>query len=398
MHLPPFLLRVLRLLGSLRLTVWLLALAIVMVFFGTLDQVRIGIREAQSVYFESLLAFWTYPPEWPLGGILSHIPLPVPGGYLIGPLLAVNLVISHFMHFKISWRLAGISVIHLGVLMLLVGQLMTNLLQEESYMWLDEGERANYITSFHEDELYLVRTTGEGRKGVFSFPFSELESGQVIDPQAFPFRVRIREVFRNAEIQSVGRAPNLNRYGVNRGIGQQFQLGVTPIASFRSDNQRDVRTAVVEILHEDRTEGVWLVSNVFEERFPEQEFEIGGESYTVGLRFKKTYLPFAITLLDFEHERYPGTNIPSNFSSHVQVEDLRTGDEQETTIYMNNPLRYEGLTFYQASFAKQDTASMFQVVRNPGWLMPYIACTLVSLGLLYQFIWFAVRSMRRSRK
>jgi hypothetical protein len=398
MHLPPFLLRVIRLLGSLRLTVWLLALAIVMVFFGTLDQVRIGIREAQSVYFESLLAFWTYPPEWPLGGILSHIPLPVPGGYLIGPILAVNLVISHFLHFKISWRLAGISVIHLGVLMLLVGQLMTNLLQEESYMWLDEGERANYITSFHEDELYLVRTTGEGRKGVFSFPFSELESGQVIDPQAFPFRVRVREVFRNAEIQSVGRAPNLNRYGVNRGIGQQFQLGVTPIASFRSDNQRDVRTAVVEILDEDRTEGVWLVSNVFEERFPEQEFEIGGASYTVGLRFKKTYLPFAITLLDFEHERYPGTNIPSNFSSHVQVEDLRSGDEQETTIYMNNPLRYEGLTFYQASFAKQDTASMFQVVRNPGWLMPYIACTLVSLGLLYQFVWFAVRSMRRSRK
>lgn len=398
MHLPPFLLRVLRLLGSLRLTVWLLALAIVMVFFGTLDQVRIGIREAQSVYFESLLAFWTYPPEWPLGGILSHLPLPVPGGYLIGPLLAVNLVVSHFLHFKISWRLAGISVIHLGVLMLLVGQLMTNLLQEESYMWLDEGERANYITSFHEDELYLVRTTEEGRRGVFSFPFSELESGQVIDPQAFPFRVRIREVFRNAEIQSVGRAPNLNRYGVNRGIGQQFQLGVTPIASFRSDNQRDVRTAVVEILHEDQSEGVWLVSNVFEERFPEQEFEIDGKSYTVGLRFKKTYLPFAITLLDFTHERYPGTNIPSNFSSHVEVEDLRTGDEQETTIYMNNPLRYEGLTFYQASFAKQDTASMFQVVRNPGWLMPYIACTLVSLGLLYQFAWFALRSMRRSRK
>ena len=55
-------------------------------------------------------------------------------------------------------------------------------------------------------------------------------------------------------------------------------------------------------------------------------------------------------------------------------------------IYMNNPLRYAGLTFYQASFEPgNDRVTILQVVRNPSWLIPYIACSLMSLGLVWQF-------------
>jgi len=42
-------------------------------------------------------------------------------------------------------------------------------------------------------------------------------------------------------------------------------------------------------------------------------------------------------------------------------------------IFMNQPLRYAGKTFYQASFGKGDTLSVLQVVKNPGWLLPYIS-------------------------
>ena len=54
-------------------------------------------------------------------------------------------------------------------------------------------------------------------------------------------------------------------------------------------------------------------------------------------------------------------------------------------IYMNQPLRYEGRTFYQASYGKGDTLSVLQVVANPGWLVPYLSCTLITLGLLVHF-------------
>ncbi|MEK9145093.1 MAG: hypothetical protein AAB339_05745, partial [Elusimicrobiota bacterium] len=53
--------------------------------------------------------------------------------------------------------------------------------------------------------------------------------------------------------------------------------------------------------------------------------------------------------------------------------------------YMNNPLRYGNKAFYQASFGKDDKLSVLQVVENPGWLLPYLACILASLGLAVQF-------------
>ncbi|SVC60354.1 uncharacterized protein METZ01_LOCUS313208, partial [marine metagenome] len=52
---------------SLRLTVTLLAFSLALVFFGTLDQVNIGINKAQKDYFESFFVAWKYPEEWPLG-------------------------------------------------------------------------------------------------------------------------------------------------------------------------------------------------------------------------------------------------------------------------------------------------------------------------------------------
>ena len=62
---------------------------------------------------------------------------------------------------------------------------------------------------------------------------------------------------------------------------------------------------------------------------------------------------------------------------------------------MNQPLRYDGKAFYQASFGKNDTLSILQVVENPGWLLPYISCVLVRLGLLVHFGISLRRALRR---
>ncbi len=384
-------------LGSLRLTVVLLAFSVLLVFFGTLDQVRMGIRDAQKLYFESLIVIWRYPEFWHWGNFLKWIPVPLPGGYLLGPLLAVNLIAGHIRFWRPRWSILGISLIHIGVIMLLVGQLVTNIFQEENYMWLDEGDTSNFLRSFHEDELYLAKLNPDGTRGVYSVNYENLEKGETIQPP-FPFQLRINEVFGNAEIKQVGPMQADLRLGVTQGLGVQMSLGVRGIPSFRSNDQRDIRTAVVEIVNNGQSLGTWLVSNVFEDRFPEQTFNVDGQAYAVGLRFKQTPLPFSVTLLDFTHDRYPGTNIPSNFASRVRVEYPAKNESKEVMVFMNNPLRFEGLTFYQASFAKQDTASMFQVVKNPGWLIPYIACIIVSVGLLYQFSIAGYKMVRRIKK
>ena len=73
-------------------------------------------------------------------------------------------------------------------------------------------------------------------------------------------------------------------------------------------------------------------------------------------------------------------------------------DDREVLIYMNNPLRYAGLTFYQAGFENDDKTTILQVVRNPSWTMPYIACTLMTLGLIIQFGIHLVAFIGRRRR
>ena len=69
----------------------------------------------------------------------------------------------------------------------------------------------------------------------------------------------------------------------------------------------------------------------------------------------------------------------------MRLTDAGAGDDRDVLIYMNSPLRHGGLTFYQASFGKNDTLSVIQVVRNPAWTLPYLSCLLVALGLLWHF-------------
>ena len=60
---------------------------------------------------------------------------------------------------------------------------------------------------------------------------------------------------------------------------------------------------------------------------------------------------------------------------------------------MNNPLRYAGETFYQSSYHRDPQtgveATTLQVVTNTGWMIPYVACMLVSTGMLAHF-WFVL--------
>ena len=63
---------------------------------------------------------------------------------------------------------------------------------------------------------------------------------------------------------------------------------------------------------------------------------------------------------------------------------------------MNNPLRYAGNTFYQSSFDQAtEQTTVLQVVANPGWMAPYVACMLVATGMLAHFGISLVRFSRR---
>jgi hypothetical protein len=117
-----------------------------------------------------------------------------------------------------------------------------------------------------------------------------------------------------------------------------------------------------------------------------QTFAFNGRTYQIAMRPVRYYFPYSIKLLAFHHDLYPGTGIPKNFSSDIHLTDPTTGDDRDIHIYMNSPLRYHGATFFQASFEPDDQGTILQVVRNPASMAPYIACLLVALGLVVQFL------------
>src|ERR1700759_567613 len=104
-------------LTSLKLTVFCLGCAMILVFLGTLDQVNICIYKAENRYFKSFFLYFTLP--------VTTLKLPwFPSDYLLGGVLLVNLIAAQLARFKLTWKKAGIMVLHSGVILLLLGQLL----------------------------------------------------------------------------------------------------------------------------------------------------------------------------------------------------------------------------------------------------------------------------------
>ncbi len=382
--------------SSLKLTVVLLSFSLLLIFFGTLDQVQYGIWHTQELYFESFLVVWTFPEHAPLGQHLHWIRIPMPGGYLLGGMLLINLLAAHFTRFKMSWMKCGIFLIHSGLILLLISELMTDILAVESQMPVDEGGTSNYSQGFRENELVFIDRSHPEHDSVHTIPASLLKPGKRIDVPNTPLSIRTVRCHGNAEI---GRATSGSPAEsiATRGAAVRMGIIVNPKPETYSEDEINTATAFVEVLNGEDSLGIWLVCNVMDERFPTQMVDTGDRSFEIALRFTRHYYPFEIELIDFKHEKYPGTEVPFNFSSEVKVTHQDRTKNQKALIYMNHPLRYEGLTFFQASFANQDKTSIFQVVRNPGWLLPYLSVLLMGLGMCVQFGMHFFKFLRKQR-
>ena len=358
---------------SLKLTLWLLALSIILIFWATLAQVQLGVWGVQQKFFHAFFVLEKIPG--------TDIPVPVfPGGYFIGGLLLANLIAAHVYRFRFEWKKAGIQLTHAGLILLLIGELITGIMQQESQLRLDEGETKNYSESYRLNELVILDTTNPDFNEVVAIPETVVADGGVIQFQKLPFQIRVRDYYPNATLQMRDENSKSAPSPATAGLGPRVTL--IPLRITYQQDARNAPAAHVELIGTEGSLGTWLVSPLI--GVP-QKFDYQGRTYEVALRFKRFYKPFAITLLDFTHEKYAGTEIPKNFASRIRLKDEATRDDREILIFMNNPLRHAGLTFYQAGFDNNDRTTVLQVVRNPGWLLPYISCVMMSFGLLLQF-------------
>lgn len=366
---------------SLKLTVALLVFGMLLIFAATLDQVNLGIWAVQEKYFRSFIVY----------GRFGEFAVPMfPGGYVIGGLLLINLVAAHIYRFAFTWRKLGIQLAHMGLILLLLGELFTGLLQEDFQMRIGRGETVNYAESFRDNELVLIDVTDPEFDEVVAIPTGLLEKGKPIQHPKLPFRVVPKLYYPNSILQM--RPQDGPPSPATAGIGPQLMAAPQPI-TYR-ENERNVPTAFVELVGSGGSLGTYLVSTGL---IRAQPFDHAGRQWKIALRVRRLYQPFSLTLNELRHDVYPGTEIPKNFSSRVQLKTADGREDREVLIFMNNPLRFGGQTFYQYQMDRSSGFTVLQVVRNPSWLVPYIACTLMTLGLLVQFGFHLIAFVGRRR-
>jgi len=372
---------ILRFFSSVRLTVTCLVLGCVLVFWGTVAQVHLGLYKAQNEFFRSFLIYWQ------AGGVKLPI---FPGGYLIGSVLLVNLLVAHARYYQPGKRKIGIILIHFGVVLLLVGQMLTDALSIESTMHLRIGETRNFSEADRAYELAVIDTTDKDTDKVVAIPTHRLaRSGEFTDPDLLPFTVRVKTYYANSSLMEQPTA-GYEQPKITAGMGSNVYWREMPRET--EMNRVDVPSALIEIATPKGSPGTYLVSGFLERP---QQFRVGDRTYEMVLRPQRFYKPFSIHLIEFHHDIYPGTDIPKNFSSRVRLQNPQSGEDRPVLIYMNNPLRYGGETFYQASYDPDDHGSVLQDVRNPGWLTPYFSCVLVAVGLVWQFLSSLIPFLKR---
>jgi hypothetical protein len=293
----------------------------------------------------------------------------------------------------------GIQLTHAGLIIMLAGGLFTDLFSVESYLRLELGETKNYSEDQLQMELAVIDETDHDLDQVTAIPEDRLRRGGTIEHSSLPFRLVVRHFYPNAQVDMI-QANTKAEPAATQGVGAQ--VSITELPPNTTPNGRDAVSALIEIVPPPTSGevtapslGTWLVSDLLG---APQTFSTAGRQWRLVMRPIRHYKPYSITLQKFTHERYPGTEIPKNFASRITLINPEKNENREALIYMNNPLRYQGETYYQSGFDKSDKATILQVVRNPSFVAPYVACIVVALGLIIQFSYHLIAFSRRTKK
>ena len=324
-------------------------------------------------------------------------------------------VVLYFGCLPLFGRRAGVVLLHAGVLLLMFGQWFVTSYDVEEQMNMSEGESRNYGQDIRSVELALINRESddfEGKDDVVVIPLTRngkethfLEAGEINDDQ-LPFDIEIVDYKKSSRVVL---KKEQDASPADRGRGMQFLASDVRGASGASGSEVDLASGYFRFRSKTGEDlGTFLLSQdqlvmrggrLID--FSTEAVDLGGTEYDAQLRFVRNYKDYTVKLLDVSKDDYIGTTIPKNYSSRVELVDNERGIDRELTIWMNNPWRYAGETFYQSGWQMDSAGNEYttlQVVRNQGWMIPYVACMICLVGLTAHFFGILVRFLdRRSR-
>ena len=344
-------------------TIWLVMLVVI----GTVAQKYFGLQASLEKYFSA----WLIQP--------MDMPVYLPSGRLIMAIIMINLAAKMLMGTKWKAKMIGINITHFGLLLLMIGGMITAYTTIEGNLTVQEGTQSSIFKDFHQLELAVIDSSPKDHDAVTSFTHGYFTDGQSFSDSQIPFTFKVVHFYKNCEAvqrDADGDASQLKQ------IAKRFQFKELPT----DKNDRNAGGIEIEISGAEATNnGSYILYHSPIQGASSAIIQgSDGKSYEVALRPRQYELPFTIHLKDFEKLDHGGTMMARAFSSKVTVTQ---GDSSEhTKIYMNHPLRRDGYTLYQSSFDQSNPSgvetSVFQVVHNKGQIMPYLAIIVITLGLI----------------
>ncbi len=325
---------------------------------------------------------------------------------------------------------AGVVLLHGGIGLLMFSELLVGVQAEEGQLALYEGETANYVIDIRSVELAFVDHSDKEEDRHIVIPESRLYTGEIIDDPNYPFVVEVVQFMVNSDALPEARAAALEKQGGREpvknpsttGFGTKYKLLQKEEEDGLGDETNMAGAYIKIISRKEQKEDVWI----FHQELKPQTIRINGVDYQASLRFKRRYLPYSVHLEDVQKNDYVGTNTPRDYASIIHIHDPETKrDLKGERIWMNNPLRYRGDTFYQSDYGKgpkvvrdpetwepqmefnrqagkwqekvipAQERTVLSVVTNTGWMIPYVSCMIVAVGMLSHFLLTLTRFSKR---
>lgn len=440
--------KILKVLASLRIAVIVILGIAVISAVGTIYEARYDSEVAQKLVYHSI---WMY---------------------LIMGLLTVNLIAVMVDRWPWKQHHAGFVTAHIGIIILLIGSVITQKYGIDGTMAFRIGEERRNVVVKERDLMVYASFDGQAMQNLYKGepdflrdPPSEKDPFVVhLGTEKMEFVEYHHFAFREAEILESKRQndppairfqlenPNVNvtewlRLGSNREAGE-VDLGPAKVVLASAPLEPSGRNEIIlvpsadsksldyTIYNKDRSlskkgkvqqaetiETGWmglkfrllrylptarevvryipsgsspLSSSAVRFRFQGEEYWLGlnatlriylsDRMYIVSYGNRQLELSFPMRLKDFRVGKYEGTERAASYESDVIVPG-----RDPVLISMNEPLHFEGFTFYQASFEKDEqgnpTTSVLSVNFDPGRWIKYIGSMLMVLGsvLLFYF-------------
>lgn len=297
----------------------------------------------------------------------------------------------------------GNMLIHIGIALLMVGQFVFADRQIEQKVFLSEGGTASVTFIPDQLEIAFVDTSGPSEDTVTVVPDARirqaLKADGLIDDPALPCLLRVDRWMQNSRLESISSAPEI-KATIGTGLVQQA-IETAPNGGAKSSpnipsayvtllDRQSKQPLETLLLSQEVNDGSQLFRNGAEQY---EKVSLSGKPYEIALRYRKEYKPYQITLKDVTRRDYANSNTPRDYSSVISIRNPETGEEiSDVKTWMNNPVRFGGETFYQSDYfpvmlpnGTVGEGSGLQVVKNAGWVIPYVCCMMVMVGMFSHF-------------